>query len=330
MSGIQSLDPPTTPRQTRDPSVVGPQTRSCRAPHPPTCSFLRFREATMSHRMRLPFSAPVTLASCKPVITPPSRVSRFCERKLHVLLHSDTPTMSKLGCMQTFRGGLSSLLPPNAGTVGTCWFGSIRKFSSGAKGAKKDLYRLLGVSPTDGHRAIRAAYLRKAKELHPDANAHCPRRHHKEKLFREVTEAYQVLADPARRREYDASRALQESNESTMRRYSTDDWHLGRDEVAEELWRQVEQIRREKEMAWRTMKSQRQSEASSSSGVSGSGHMSSAYALLRALPLLLVPVILFYALYKSAMARAQNADRPLPPIVRDELGEKNPHSNDFQ
>ncbi|KAL8453327.1 hypothetical protein Emag_001918 [Eimeria magna] len=217
-----------------------------------------------------------------------------------MLGHGGTATRCKLGCIHSFRGGPSAWLPGSTGAVGS-WCVCLRSFSSGARGAKKDLYRLLGVSPTDGPRAIRAAYLRKAKELHPDANAHCPRRHHKEKLFREVTEAYQVLADPGKRRDYDASRALQESKEPPMRRYSTDDWHLGRDEVGEEFWRQVEQIRKEKEMAWRTMKSQRQAEASSSSGVSSSRHMSSAFALLRALPLLLVPVVLFYALYKSAM-----------------------------
>ncbi|KAL8273561.1 hypothetical protein Esti_002488 [Eimeria stiedai] len=223
--------------------------------------------------------------------------------------------------MQSFRGGPSAWLRGGTKSVGAvgAWCGCLRSFSSGARGAK-DLYRLLGVSPNDGPRTIRAAYLRKAKELHPDANAHCRRRHHKEKLFREATEAYRVLADPAKRREYDANRALQQPNEATTRRYPTDDWHLGRDEVGEEFWRQVEQIRKEKEMAWRTMKSQRQAETSSSSGVGSSRPMSSAFALLRALPLLLVPVVLFYALYKSAMARAQNAYRPLPPIVRDELG----------
>ena len=133
------------------------------------------------------------------------------------------------------------------------WCGCLRKFTSGGWGRKKDLYRILGASPEDGQRAIRAAYLRKAKELHPDANAHCPRRQQKEKLFREVTEAYEVLADPRKRKEYDAQRTVEEPQGPTSRP-TADDWRMGRDEVAEEFWRQVDQIRREKEAAWRTMK----------------------------------------------------------------------------
>ncbi|KAL8424529.1 hypothetical protein Efla_005635 [Eimeria flavescens] len=217
-----------------------------------------------------------------------------------------------------------------------------RAFTSGTRNRKKDLYRVLGASPTDSQRAIRAAYLRKAKELHPDANAHCPRRYQKERQFREVTEAYQLLSDPDTRREYDAVRTAEKEMAETPA-YTADDWHAGRDEVGEEFWRQVEQIRREKEMAWRTMKGQRHQEKAnwssssassfasassssifSSSSSSSSGgrrqQMSPAFALLRALPLLLVPVVLFYALYKSAMLRAQNAEHPLPPIVRDDLG----------
>lgn len=197
-------------------------------------------------------------------------------------------------------------------------------FSSLSEGEQqKDLYRILGASPGDGPRAIRAAYLRKAKELHPDANARCPRRHQKEKLFREVTEAYEVLANPAKRQEYDTQRPEEESAGSP-RRCNTDGWHVGRDELGEEFWRQVEQIRKEKEMAWRAMKNQRRQASSrdgnDTSGADSPSQMSAAFALLRALPLLLVPVVLFFGLYKSAMARARQADRPLPPIFRDELG----------
>lgn len=132
------------------------------------------------------------------------------------------------------------------------WRRCQRFFTSGGW-EQKDLYRVLGVSPGDGPRAIRAAYLRKAKELHPDANPHCPRRQQKEKLFRQVTEAYEVLANPEKRREYDSTRPSEEPAEAP-KRHSVDDWHIGRDEIGEEFWRQVDQIRREKERAWRTMK----------------------------------------------------------------------------
>lgn len=192
------------------------------------------------------------------------RIFLLPERHACLLPHRAAAGTARNVASDLWLGG-GSLLPrgreqPLEAWAGCCevYFGcfgsNLRTLStSSTVKREKDFYQLLGVSSKAGPRAIRAAYLRKAKELHPDANAHCPRRHHKERLFREVTEAYEVLADPAKREEYDAQRPPEEPSYKEKRR-STDDWHLGRDEVGEEFWRQVEQIRKEKERAWRTMK----------------------------------------------------------------------------
>jgi DnaJ-class molecular chaperone len=59
------------------------------------------------------------------------------------------------------------------------------------------LYAVLGVGAHAGPREIRAAFLRRARELHPDvAGADSTR------AFQELIEAYAVLRDPVRRREY--------------------------------------------------------------------------------------------------------------------------------
>ncbi len=69
---------------------------------------------------------------------------------------------------------------------------------------RRDLYRILGVKPTDSVDDIRAAYRRLARQLHPDVNSN-PADHQR---FAEVAEAYRVLSDPRARKSYDARRLL--------------------------------------------------------------------------------------------------------------------------
>ncbi|MEJ5359603.1 MAG: DnaJ domain-containing protein [Desulfobacterales bacterium] len=64
----------------------------------------------------------------------------------------------------------------------------------------KDYYLILGVPRGASPREIRQAYRRRVKELHPDAaGGACDTA-----AFCEVTEAYETLARPERRRAYDA------------------------------------------------------------------------------------------------------------------------------
>lgn len=63
-----------------------------------------------------------------------------------------------------------------------------------------DLYAMLGAKPGDGEDAIRAAYRAQAARWHPD---HC-REPEAAAKFDQITKAYQLLRDPARRAKYDA------------------------------------------------------------------------------------------------------------------------------
>ena len=65
---------------------------------------------------------------------------------------------------------------------------------------KRDYYEVLGVDKNADDAAIKKAYRQLAKKYHPDMN---PGDQEAEKKFKEASEAYAVLSDPDKRRQYD-------------------------------------------------------------------------------------------------------------------------------
>lgn len=66
----------------------------------------------------------------------------------------------------------------------------------------KDYYQILNVSPAAGKQTIRKSYRELASRYHPDKNQSTSA----EEKFKEIAEAYRVLSDEKKRKEYDQSK----------------------------------------------------------------------------------------------------------------------------
>jgi molecular chaperone DnaJ len=72
---------------------------------------------------------------------------------------------------------------------------------SGATVAKRDYYEVLGVSRTAPVDEVKSAYRKLARQYHPDLNRSDTKA--AEEKFKDLSEAYEVLVDPEKRRKYD-------------------------------------------------------------------------------------------------------------------------------
>ena len=63
-----------------------------------------------------------------------------------------------------------------------------------------DYYKILGVDKTIPQKDVKKAYLKRAKQFHPDLHPDDPKAKAK---FQALTEAYDVIGDPEKRRKYD-------------------------------------------------------------------------------------------------------------------------------
>jgi DnaJ-class molecular chaperone len=69
--------------------------------------------------------------------------------------------------------------------------------------SQRDYYEVLGIAPDVSVEEIKRAYHRLAFQCHPDRNWESEEAH---KKMEEINEAYAVLSDPIKRREYDLPR----------------------------------------------------------------------------------------------------------------------------
>lgn len=73
----------------------------------------------------------------------------------------------------------------------------------------QDYYRMIGVSPNATEEEIKSVYRKLAKKYHPDTHTGDPEC---EKRFREINEAYGILGDAGKRKQYDVQRKQAETN----------------------------------------------------------------------------------------------------------------------
>jgi curved DNA-binding protein CbpA len=67
----------------------------------------------------------------------------------------------------------------------------------------KDYYKVLGLTKQSTDKEIKTTYYKLAKQYHPDVN-----QGKTSEKFKEMSAAYDILSDPIKRREYDASRSI--------------------------------------------------------------------------------------------------------------------------
>ncbi|HUH84994.1 MAG TPA: J domain-containing protein [Stellaceae bacterium] len=78
----------------------------------------------------------------------------------------------------------------------------------------KDPYAALGLARTASEDEIKKAYRRLAKKLHPDVN---PGNRSNDQQFRDITAAYELLSDPAKRQRFDRGEIDAAGNERAFR-----------------------------------------------------------------------------------------------------------------
>lgn len=94
--------------------------------------------------------------------------------------------------------GAVRLLLATTSSSSSCHHEQRRSASNRSRGV--DLYEVLGVARNASSKEVKKAYYQLAKKYHPDTNKNDPEA---QKKFQQVSEAYEILSDAGKRREYD-------------------------------------------------------------------------------------------------------------------------------
>jgi len=133
-------------------------------------------------------------------------------------------------------------------------FSSSSSSSSSSRDGGGDHYVTLGLTRSATPKEIKAAFYRLSKQFHPDVN---PGDRKAEEKFKAVSAAYNVLGDAVRKRDYDrehASSAGRTSYASDRRWAGPPDGGFSSRESADWQYQDMERLKREQEVVWRTLR----------------------------------------------------------------------------
>ncbi|XP_076171793.1 dnaJ homolog l(2)tid, mitochondrial isoform X2 [Ptiloglossa arizonensis] len=105
---------------------------------------------------------------------------------------------------------------------------------------KRNYYEILGISKNASAKDIKKAYYQLAKKYHPDTNKGDP---NASKKFQEVSEAYEILSDDTKRKEYDTwgstSEQMRMGEDSGHAKNFGSNWQFRSSVNPEELFRKI-------------------------------------------------------------------------------------------
>lgn len=94
------------------------------------------------------------------------------------------------------------------------FFSNLRSFAAfNSINSSKDYYKILGITKTANTSEIKKTFYSLAKKYHPDVNKG------NEEKFKEINEAYEILGDENKRREYDDLRKMTQSEGIRQQQY---------------------------------------------------------------------------------------------------------------
>ena len=141
-----------------------------------------------------------------PIFYPSRKRQRDNNKKNTVIMMLHSAAWRRAALHAASRTTISSVAPAAAASPfttrtppATCAAQQRRHMGCGSGGV--DAYKALGLSKTCSQDEIKKAYRKLAKQWHPDLNQ--DKKAEAEKKFKEISEAYQMISDADKRKQYD-------------------------------------------------------------------------------------------------------------------------------